>query len=159
MTKIRIAFIGCGGMAGAHLNGYLELKRRGLDIFDIVAVADPVEGKTAKFAERISEVQPSPEVKLPAHRAGSFTDFDLCIIMLMFSSGESSVPVVSIVTLRGENIEDAVREAVSMTEGATHIVIDSHGDLYAGRSRQTAGYKNLSGKSSHLDWHHTRRLV
>lgn len=63
MSKVRIAFIGCGGMAGAHLNGYLELKRRGLDIFDIVAVADPVEGQTAKFADRISEVQPSPKVE------------------------------------------------------------------------------------------------
>ena len=63
MSKIRVAFIGCGGMAGAHLNGYLELKRRGLDIFDIVAVADPVEGKTAKFAERINEVQPSLKVE------------------------------------------------------------------------------------------------
>ena len=47
MSKLKVAFIGCGGMAGAHLNGYLELKRRGLDIFDIVAVADPVEGQTA----------------------------------------------------------------------------------------------------------------
>ncbi len=63
MPKIRIAFIGCGGMAGAHLNGYLELKRRGLDIFDIIAVADPVEEQTAKFAEKISAVQLSPEVK------------------------------------------------------------------------------------------------
>ncbi len=63
MSKLKVAFIGCGGMAGAHLNGYLELKRRGLDIFDIVAVADPVEEQTAKFAERINEVQSSLAVK------------------------------------------------------------------------------------------------
>ena len=63
MPKIRLAFIGCGGMAGAHLRGYLELKRKGLDIFDIVGVADPVEERTAKFADSISELQPSPKVE------------------------------------------------------------------------------------------------
>lgn len=63
MSKLRITFIGCGGMAGAHLRGYLELKRKGLDIFDIVAVADPVEERTAKFADSISAVQPSPKVE------------------------------------------------------------------------------------------------
>ena len=57
MSKIKLAFIGCGGMAGAHLGGYLEIKRKGLDIFDIVAVADPVEENTARFTSRIAEVQ------------------------------------------------------------------------------------------------------
>ncbi len=59
----RIAFIGCGGMASAHLNAYLELKRKGLDIFDIVAVADPVKESTARFVDSISKVQPSPKVE------------------------------------------------------------------------------------------------
>jgi predicted dehydrogenase len=63
MSKIRLAFIGCGGMAGAHLSGYIELKKKGLDIFDFVALADPAEERTAKFAERISEVQSSPRVE------------------------------------------------------------------------------------------------
>jgi predicted dehydrogenase len=63
MSKIRLAFIGCGGMAGAHLRAYLELKRKGMDIFDIVALADPVEEQTAKFAEMIGGIQTSPEVK------------------------------------------------------------------------------------------------
>ncbi|MBD3184767.1 hypothetical protein GF312_20970 [Candidatus Poribacteria bacterium] len=60
MSKIKLAFIGCGGMAGAHLNGYLELKRKGIDIFDIVALVDPVEANTEKFAHRIAEVQEFP---------------------------------------------------------------------------------------------------
>jgi len=58
MSKIKLAFIGCGGMAGAHLNGYIELKKRGLDTFDIVALADPVEANTARFASALSQVQP-----------------------------------------------------------------------------------------------------
>jgi len=63
MSKIKLTFIGCGGMAGAHLSGYLELKRKGMDFFDIVAVADPVEEHTVRFADRISEVQPLPKVE------------------------------------------------------------------------------------------------
>jgi UDP-N-acetyl-2-amino-2-deoxyglucuronate dehydrogenase len=58
MSKVKLAFIGCGGMAGAHLNGYIELKKKGLDVFDIVALADPVEANTARFAEAIATVQP-----------------------------------------------------------------------------------------------------
>jgi len=69
MDKIKLVFVGCGGMAGAHLGGYLSLKRKGVDIFDIVAVADPVEERTANFANRISEVQSSPEVK-------QYTDYE-----------------------------------------------------------------------------------
>ena len=31
--KVRLAIIGCGGMAGAHLNAYIGLKNLGIDIF------------------------------------------------------------------------------------------------------------------------------
>jgi UDP-N-acetyl-2-amino-2-deoxyglucuronate dehydrogenase len=61
MSKVKLAFIGCGGMAGAHLGGYIELKRKGIDTFDIVALADPVEQNTARFAEAIEQVQTSPK--------------------------------------------------------------------------------------------------
>ena len=42
--KVRLAIsrkaIGCGGMAGAHLNAYIGLKNLGIDIFDFVAMCD-----------------------------------------------------------------------------------------------------------------------
>ena len=69
MSKIKLAFIGCGGMAGAHLNGYMELKRKGIDTFDIVAVADNVEGNATRFAEIISQVQTSTKVEI-------YTDYE-----------------------------------------------------------------------------------
>ena len=55
--KIRLAFVGCGGMAGAHLNACGELKRKGLDIFDIVSVCDPVTERADDFAKRTVEFQ------------------------------------------------------------------------------------------------------
>ena len=55
--KIRLALVGCGGMAGAHLNAYGQLKQKGIDIFDIVSVCDPVTERAEDFAKRISDFQ------------------------------------------------------------------------------------------------------
>ena len=50
---INLAIVGCGGIAGAHLNGYDNLIKAGYDRFRFAAVVDPNEGNTAKFQERI----------------------------------------------------------------------------------------------------------
>ena len=55
--KIRLALVGCGGMAGAHLNAYSELKRRGLDFFEIVSLCDPATEQAGEFAESVAEFQ------------------------------------------------------------------------------------------------------
>jgi UDP-N-acetyl-2-amino-2-deoxyglucuronate dehydrogenase len=57
MDKVRLAIIGCGGMAGAHLNAYIGLKRDGIDIFDFVAMCDVDENRANSFAARAAEVQ------------------------------------------------------------------------------------------------------
>ena len=55
--KVRLAIIGCGGMAGAHLNAYIGLKNRGIDIFDFVAMCDVDIDRANGFAARAAEVQ------------------------------------------------------------------------------------------------------
>jgi predicted dehydrogenase len=55
--KVRLAIIGCGGMAGAHLNGYIWLKNQGLDRFDFVAMCDVVESQAQQFAQKAAESQ------------------------------------------------------------------------------------------------------
>ncbi|SVB50982.1 uncharacterized protein METZ01_LOCUS203836, partial [marine metagenome] len=40
---IDLTIVGCGGMAGAHLNGYEELMRAGEGRFRIVAAVDEVK--------------------------------------------------------------------------------------------------------------------
>jgi len=57
MDKVKIAIVGCGGMAGAHLNGYAALYRMGIEEFEIVATCDVVEGKAQAFAERAEGFQ------------------------------------------------------------------------------------------------------
>ncbi|HIE27651.1 TPA: hypothetical protein EYP66_10220 [Candidatus Poribacteria bacterium] len=55
--KVRLAIIGCGGMAGAHLNAYIRLKNQGLDQFDFVAMCDIVENRAQQFAQKAAESQ------------------------------------------------------------------------------------------------------
>lgn len=50
---INLAMVGCGGMAGAHLNGYQELLNKGETRFCIVAAVDEALGRAKDFAERI----------------------------------------------------------------------------------------------------------
>ncbi len=52
---VNLAIVGCGGMAGAHLNGYEELWRRGEKRFRIVATVDEVEERARAFASRIKQ--------------------------------------------------------------------------------------------------------
>jgi predicted dehydrogenase len=50
---INLAMVGCGGMAGAHLNGYQELLNKGETRFRIVAAVDEVLDRAKGFAGRI----------------------------------------------------------------------------------------------------------
>ena len=64
--KIRLAIIGCGGMARAHLNAYIYLKNLGINIFDFVAMCDVDLNRAQEFAVTAAEsqggVQPSTYV-------------------------------------------------------------------------------------------------
>ena len=50
---VNLAIIGCGGMAGAHLNGYEELARKGENRFRIVAAVDEAKERADAFATRL----------------------------------------------------------------------------------------------------------
>ncbi|MGD9498569.1 MAG: Gfo/Idh/MocA family protein [Armatimonadota bacterium] len=50
---VRLALVGCGGIAGSHLSGYEALARAGYDRFAITAVCDVSEHNAAQFADRI----------------------------------------------------------------------------------------------------------
>lgn len=57
MGEVKLAIIGCGGMAGAHLRGYAALKKAGFDGFEIAATCDIDENRAISFADRIEEFQ------------------------------------------------------------------------------------------------------
>jgi UDP-N-acetyl-2-amino-2-deoxyglucuronate dehydrogenase len=48
---VRLAIIGCGGIARAHMRGYEQIKQAEPDKLEIVAVCDPVEERAQEFAD------------------------------------------------------------------------------------------------------------
>ena len=57
MNKIRIGLVGCGGIAGAHLEAYEMLRNNGCEHFEIVALHDISPQAMEKAANLISNFQ------------------------------------------------------------------------------------------------------
>jgi predicted dehydrogenase len=55
--KIRLAIIGCGMMSHNHVNGYREMKSKGIDTFDIVATCDVQEDRAKNIANNVKDFQ------------------------------------------------------------------------------------------------------
>ena len=58
-NRTRIGIVGCGGIAGAHLEGYHLLRAKGCEHFEITALCDAVPALTQKFAETLAGTQAS----------------------------------------------------------------------------------------------------
>lgn len=54
---VRLAFVGCGGIAGAHTQGYRELYTGGCRDFQYVACCDVVEESARNRAKELAEIQ------------------------------------------------------------------------------------------------------
>ncbi|MBI3911392.1 MAG: Gfo/Idh/MocA family oxidoreductase [Armatimonadetes bacterium] len=61
-TPVRLALIGCGGMARIHLNAYGSLKQKGIQTFEITAVCDPALDRAEQFAALAAEWGDRPTV-------------------------------------------------------------------------------------------------
>jgi predicted dehydrogenase len=64
MPKVRIAILGCGGMAGAHAR-----RLRGRSDAEIIALCDVEESRVQAFMDRhLGDYQPRPEIFIDASR-------------------------------------------------------------------------------------------
>ena len=52
---IRVAIIGCGGMARGHLNAYLRIQEIVPGKVELVAMCDPVRKNAEDFASRVKD--------------------------------------------------------------------------------------------------------
>ncbi|OGV70201.1 MAG: hypothetical protein A3K19_16480 [Lentisphaerae bacterium RIFOXYB12_FULL_65_16] len=59
--KISLALVGCGGISGAHLNGYKDLVNRGCREFSYVACCDTNEANARKRAGELKDIQGGKE--------------------------------------------------------------------------------------------------
>ncbi len=55
--KVRIGLVGCGGIAGAHLEAYEMLRARGCEHFEITALYDPLPEAMQRAGKRIQAFQ------------------------------------------------------------------------------------------------------
>lgn len=55
--QVRLAIVGCGGMAGGHLRGYAAINEKEPGLFELVAVCDPVRERAQAFADEASQWQ------------------------------------------------------------------------------------------------------
>ncbi len=54
---VRMALVGCGGIAGAHVAGFKELSKRGCKDLVYTACCDPVEANARSRAKELAEIQ------------------------------------------------------------------------------------------------------
>jgi predicted dehydrogenase len=55
--EVRLAIVGCGGMARGHLWGYRAIRQKGLAKFTLSAMCDPIREHAEKFAEEAEAFQ------------------------------------------------------------------------------------------------------
>lgn len=102
---IRLAMVGCGGIARAHLRGYIELKQREPELFKFVAMCDPVRERAEGFANEASKVQ--------TERIGIYTDLDEML-------KNEAVDAVDICTPHGLHHIHAVK----CMEAGAHVLLE-----------------------------------
>jgi predicted dehydrogenase len=82
MAKVSLAVVGCGGIAGAHLDGWKEIHGKEPELAEIVAVCDSVRPAAERYADRVAEFQGRrPEVYddvAAMLRAGRVQAADIC---------------------------------------------------------------------------------
>lgn len=57
MEQLRVALVGCGSMAGAHVQGLRELRKAGIDDIEVVACCDRVEEAAQQKAAEVAGFQ------------------------------------------------------------------------------------------------------
>ncbi|MCS7192762.1 MAG: Gfo/Idh/MocA family oxidoreductase [Armatimonadetes bacterium] len=57
VKKVRLAIVGCGGIAHLHMQGYEQIKRAEPEKFEIVAVCDPIDERAQEFANWAEQFQ------------------------------------------------------------------------------------------------------
>lgn len=74
MSKIRLGFVGCGGITGAHLRGLKILREQGYDNFEVSALCSRSHDNAARYVERGKGPPPLPPISPSPHDPLSIRD-------------------------------------------------------------------------------------
>ncbi|MFA6112021.1 MAG: Gfo/Idh/MocA family oxidoreductase [Candidatus Latescibacterota bacterium] len=106
MEPVKLGFIGCGGIAGAHVNGLKALWEHQVRPFEVVAACDVVEANARQLAEKVAEFQGRPPKV--------YTDLEQML------TGSEGLEAVDICTLHSEHHT----VAVPSLEAGKHVLIE-----------------------------------
>ncbi len=93
MEKVKIAFIGCGGMGGSHLSALKEMYDNGYEDFEIVAFCDIKKEHAQKFAQDYTEhtSKDVPVIEGVDELLSSGIDFDAAAIQVPHSEHHKEI--------------------------------------------------------------------
>ncbi|MFW6437707.1 MAG: Gfo/Idh/MocA family protein [Armatimonadota bacterium] len=121
---VRLAIVGAGGIAQAHLNGYDMLADAGYDRFAITAVCDVNEENASNTADRIEKkLGDRPQIFATAEEmieAGAADAADLCLPHAYHHTVGSTC-------LEG-GVHVLIEKPVGITIEATHRLVEARGD-------------------------------
>ena len=116
---IRIAIIGCGGMANGHLNAYLTIHSTVPDKVQLVAMCDEIKDRADNFANRVKEVTgKKPQVFDDTDKMLSTVDLDGVDICTSHAHHH-----INAIKSLNSGVNVMVEKPMGITVKATHAII------------------------------------
>ena len=116
---IRIAIIGCGGMANGHLNAYLTIHSTVPDKVELVAMCDEIKDRADNFANRVKEVTgKKPQVFDDTDTMLSTVDLDGVDICTSHAHHH-----INAIKCLNEGVNVIVEKPMGITVKATHAIM------------------------------------
>jgi len=121
MEPVKLAFVGCGGIAGAHVRALEELWENDVKVFEVVAACDVVEENAEKLAEGVEAFQ--------GNKPAVYTDLEKML-------NKAEVEAVDICTLHSEHhtvavpcleagVDVLIEKPLGITMRAGKIIMDA----------------------------------
>jgi len=147
MDKVKVAMVGCGGIAGAHRRGMEALWNAGYKGFEVVATCDVVVDKANEMADELAKFQGSkPEVFVSLDdllaKGPECDAVDICT--LHSAHHTTAVPCME----AGKHV--TIEKPLAITLRAGRKMLDAAGK--AGRILHTAENYRLSPENRAIRW-------
>jgi len=120
-NTLKLAIIGCGGMAGEHLRAYGSIKKKESEKFEFAAMCDPVVEPAKRFAEQATAVQGfKPRVYTKVEDMLAQEELDAADICTPHSDHHASG-----VTCLNAGVNVMIEKPIGVTIKASKAIIDA----------------------------------
>jgi len=120
-SRLKLAIVGCGGMAGEHLRAYGSIKRKESEKFEFAAMCDPVVESAKRFAEQATVIQGfKPRVYTKVEDMLAEEELDAADICTPHSDHH-----VSGVTCLNAGVNVMIEKPIGVTIKASKAIVDA----------------------------------